>query len=97
MALLAGLLSSHRRRLLVSSRALRGPHKGHDAADVQEEKVVVQGRLLQPAEKGAGEEVRDPEIRHQTGQKAAGGHARPDRRAGRTPGDANATRRLKCS
>lgn len=40
------LLSSHRLLLLVSSRALRSPDQGHDAADVQEEKVVVQGRLL---------------------------------------------------
>lgn len=30
----------------VSSRALRSPDKGHDAADVQEEKIVVQGCLL---------------------------------------------------
>lgn len=50
-------LSSHRRLLLVSSRALRGPDKGHDAADVQEEKIVVQGSLLEPAEEGAGEEI----------------------------------------
>lgn len=40
------LLSSHRCLLLVSSRAVRSPDQGHDAADVQEEKVVVQGRLL---------------------------------------------------
>lgn len=41
------LLSPHRRLLLlVSSRALCSPDQGHDAADVQEEKVVVQGRLL---------------------------------------------------
>lgn len=40
------LLSSHRLLLLVSSRALRSPDQGHDAADVQEEKIVVQGRLL---------------------------------------------------
>lgn len=40
------LLSSHLRLLLVSSRSLRSPHQGHDAADLQEEKVVVQGRLL---------------------------------------------------
>lgn len=70
----------------MSFRAIRRPHQGHDAADVQEEKVVVEGGVLQPAEERTGEEVRDPEVRHQAGQEAAGCDARADGRAGKTQG-----------
>ena len=63
-------------------RSLRRPHQRHDAPDVQEEKVVVEGRVLEPAEERTGEEVRDPEVRHQAGQKAAGCDARPHGRSG---------------
>lgn len=77
----------------MSFRSVRRPHQRHDATDVQEEKVVVEGGVLEPAEEGAGEEVRDPEICHQARQKAAGGDARADRRSGKKQW--NRTRRLE--
>lgn len=67
----------------MSFRPVRRPHERHDATDVQEEKVVVEGGVFQPAEEGPREEIRDTEICHQAGQKAAGCHARSDRRAGK--------------
>lgn len=68
---------------LASRRPLRRAHQRYNAADIQEEEVVVEGRVLQPAEERAGEEVRDPKVCHQAGQETAGRHAGPDRRSGK--------------
>lgn len=73
----------------MSFRSIRRPHKRHDATDVQEEKVVVEGGVLQPAEKRTGEEIRDTEICHQARQKAAGCDARADRRSGEKQREVN--------
>jgi len=65
-----------------SNRAVCGAFQRHNASDLQEEKILVQSRVLQPAEERPGEALRDPEVRHETGQKTTGGDAGPHRRTG---------------
>lgn len=61
------------------ARSVRRFNQGHAAPDVQEETLLVQGCFFQPAEERFRKTVRNPEIRHQTGQKATGGDAGADR------------------
>lgn len=63
----------------VPARPVRGSDQGHPAPDLQEEALLVQGCFFQPAEERFRKTVRNPEIRHETGQKATGGDAGADR------------------
>lgn len=59
-------------------RSVRGANQGHAASDLQEEALLVQGCFFQPAEERFRKALRNPEVRHQTRQKATGGDAGAD-------------------
>lgn len=68
--------------LFDSNRAVRGAFQRHNATDLQEEKVVVQSSVLQPPAERPRETLRNPEVRHEAGQKTAGCDAGPHRCTG---------------
>ena len=51
----------------ISERSHVDPSSPHPSGPVEEEAILVESRLLQLAAQGSREEVRGPEIRHQTG------------------------------